>query len=130
MTIDLLTITAGAILLILALLTPLMNPFFRRIRKTQVSASGEQPPVTILLVSNGDHVALDEHLPIFLTQEYSPGYEVVVVTEKADVETENVLKRYSQNERLYHTFVPESSRYMSKSKLAITLGVKAAKNEW
>ncbi|MBP5388604.1 MAG: glycosyl transferase family 2, partial [Prevotella sp.] len=107
-----------------------MNPFFRRIRKTQVSASGEQPPVTILLVSNGDHVALDEHLPIFLTQEYSPGYEVVVVTEKADVETENVLKRYSQNERLYHTFVPESSRYMSKSKLAITLGVKAAKNEW
>lgn len=130
MTIDLLTIIAGAILLILALLTPLMNPFFRRIRKTQVSASGEQPPVTILLVSNGDHVALDEHLPIFLTQEYSPGYEVVVVTEKADVETENVLKRYSQNERLYHTFVPESSRYMSKSKLAITLGVKAAKNEW
>ena len=130
MTIDLLTIIAGAILLILALLTPLMNPFFRRIRKTQVSASGEQSPVTILLVSNGDHVALDEHLPIFLTQEYSPGYEVVVVTEKADVETENVLKRYSQNERLYHTFVPESSRYMSKSKLAITLGVKAAKNEW
>ncbi|MBP5508591.1 MAG: hypothetical protein J6Y23_12245, partial [Prevotella sp.] len=62
MTIDLLTIIAGAILLILALLTPLMNPFFRRIRKTQVSASGEQSPVTILLVSNGDHVALDEHL--------------------------------------------------------------------
>ena len=130
MTIDLLTITVGAVLLFLALLTPLMNPFFRRLRKTEEAISVEQPPVTILLVSNGDHIALDEHLPIFLTQEYDPGYEVVVVTEKADVETENVLKRYSQNERLYHTFVPESSRYMSKSKLAITLGAKASKNEW
>ena len=125
MTIDLLTLVMGAILLLLALLTPLLNPFFRRLRQTE-EPSSEQPPITILLVSNGDHVALDEHLPIFLTQEYAPGYEVIVVTEKADMETENVLKRYSQNERLYHTFVPESSRYMSKSKLAITLGVKAA----
>ena len=130
MTIDLLTLVTGGVLLLLALLTPLINPFFRRLRKAQESPSSEQPPVTILLVSNGDHVALDEHLPLFLTQEYGPGYEVIVVTEKADMETENVLKRYSQHERLYHTFVPESSRYMSKSKLAITLGVKAAKNEW
>lgn len=130
MTIDLLTLVMGVILLLLALLTPLLNPFFRRLRQTEEPSSSEQPPITILLVSNGDHVALDEHLPIFLTQEYAPGYEVIVVTEKADMETENVLKRYSQNERLYHTFVPESSRYMSKSKLAITLGVKAANNEW
>ena len=111
MTIDLLTLVMGAILLLLALLTPLLNPFFRRLRQTEEPSSSEQPPITILLVSNGDHVALDEHLPIFLTQEYAPGYEVIVVTEKADMETENVLKRYSQNERLYHTFVPESSRY-------------------
>ncbi len=130
MTIDLFTLVGSGILLLLSLLTPMMNPFFRRLRKTEVAGSTDCPPVTILLVSNGDHVALDEHLPLFLTQEHAPGYEVIVVTEKADLETENVLKRYSQNERLYHTFVPESSRYMSKSKLAITLGVKAAKNEW
>ena len=93
MTIDLLSLIVGGILLLLALLTPLMNPFFRRLRKTDDTPSPEQPPVTILLVSNGDHVALDEHLPLFLTQEYGPGYEVIVVTEKADMETENVLKR-------------------------------------
>jgi hypothetical protein len=55
---------------------------------------------------------------------------VVVVSEKADLETENVLKRYSKDPKLYHTFVPDSSRYMSKNKLAITLGVKAAKHDW
>ncbi len=130
MTIDLLSLIVGGILLLLALLTPLMNPFFRRLRKTDDTPSSEQPPVTILLVSNGDHVALDEHLPIYLTQDYAPGYDVVVVSEKADAETDNVLKRYANNERLYSTFVPESSRYMSKNKLAITLGVKAAKNDW
>lgn len=130
MTIDLITLSAGAAILILAMITPMMNPLFRRLHRRQKPSPQGLPPITILLVSNGDHVALDEHLPIYLTQDYSPGYEVIVVTEKADVETENVLKRYSQNERLYHTFVPESSRYMSKSKLAITLGVKASKNDW
>ena len=86
--------------------------------------------MTVLLVSNGDHEALDEHLPLYLTQDYPSGYDVVVVAEKADLETENVLKRYSHDPRLYHTFVPDSSRYMSKNKLAITLGVKASKSDW
>ncbi len=131
MTIEPLTAVLAVILLLMALITPLMNPFFRRPRREDADAGAtEQSPVTVLLVSNGDHTALDEHLPIYLTQEYAPGYNIVVVTEKADLETENVLKRYSNNERLYHTFVPESSRYMSKSKLAITLGVKASQNEW
>ena len=130
MTLDPITITLAAAVIFMALIAPLMTPLFRRPKKEEPDTSESMPKVTVLLVSNGDHIALDEHLPIYLTQDYAPGYEVVVVTEKADVETENVLKRYSHDEKLYHTFVPESSRYMSKSKLAITLGVKAAKNEW
>lgn len=131
MTPDLLTVILAGALLVMAVITPMMSPLFRRLHSTgSPSPAAPLPKVTVLLVSNGDHVALDEHLPVYLTQDYAPGYEVVVVTEKADVETENVLKRYSHDEKLYHTFVPESSRYMSKSKLAITLGVKAAKNEW
>ena len=133
MTFDTLTIVISAILVLLALVSPMMSPFFRRVRKQPHAASSQTaPPITVLLVSNGDHVALDEHLPIYLTQDYAPGYQVVVVTEKADIESENVLKRYlnDYNQKLYHTFVPESARYMSKNKLAITLGVKAAQHEW
>ena len=128
--IDLLTLILSGALLLAALLTPLMSPLFRRLRKQEFHGASEPPCVTILLISGGDHQALDEHLPLYLTQDYPPGYEVVVVAEKADLETENVLKRYSSSPLLYHTFVPETSRYMSKNKLAITLGVKAAKNEW
>ena len=47
-----------------------------------------------------------------------------------DHETSDVLKRFASNSHLYTTFIPESSRYMSKKKLAITLGVKAAKYDW
>ena len=128
--IDLLTLLLSGVLLLLALLTPMMSPFFRRLKKEEPRTTSNPPSVTILLVSNGDHQSLDEHLPLYLTQEYPPGYEVVVVAEKSDLETDNVLKRYSHDPRLYHTFVPETSRYMSKNKLAITLGLKAAKNDW
>ena len=128
--IDTLTLIVSGILLLMALVTPLLSPHFRKLRHDAPQSAIDQPRVTVLLVSNGDHVALDEHLPIYLTQDYAPGYDVVVVSEKADAETDNVLKRYANNERLYSTFVPESSRYMSKNKLAITLGVKAAKNDW
>ena len=130
LSIDTLTLVASGILLLMALITPMLSPHFRRLRHDMPQGATTLPRITVLLVSNGDHVALDEHLPIYLTQDYAPGYDVVVVSEKADAETDNVLKRYANNERLYSTFVPESSRYMSKNKLAITLGVKAAKNDW
>lgn len=55
----------------------------------------------------------------------------MVVCQSSDGETIDFLKRQSsENPHLYYTFIPESSRYMSRKKLQITVGVKAAKNEW
>ena len=70
------------------------------------------------------------HLSSFLSQEFDNDFQVVVVAEQGDSETEDVLKRYENDSHLYATFIPSSSRYMSKKKLAVTLGVKAAKYEW
>ena len=60
----------------------------------------------------------------------SLSYEVVVVAVKGDSATEDVLKRYASNPHLYTTFVPGRSLFMSRAKLAFTIGVKAAHNEW
>ncbi|WP_048798634.1 glycosyltransferase, partial [Segatella buccae] len=74
--------------------------------------------------------SLERNLPAFLSQDY-PDYRVVVVGEKGDSETEDILKRLAaRHSRLYYTLIPESSRYMSRKKLQVTLGVKAAGSEW
>ncbi len=86
--------------------------------------------LTLLLCAQGNPTSLDEHLPLFLTQDYPDGYDVIVVAEKNDADTSNILKRYRHHQNLYYTFIPANTRYMSQKKLAITLGVKAAKTEW
>ena len=65
-----------------------------------------------------------------MEQDY-PRFEVVVVNDSLSDESEDFLKqmenRYSH---LYHTFTPDSSRYLSRKKLAITIGIKASKYDW
>lgn len=74
---------------------------------------------------------LEANLPAFLTQEYEPGYEVIVVDETSTDNTEDVLK-ILKNEypHLYTTFLPKPNRQVIRRKLAINIGAKAAKNEW
>ena len=74
---------------------------------------------------------LEENLPAFLTQEYEPGYEVIVVDESSTDNTEDVLKLAKNNyPQLDTTFLPRPNRLVSRPKLSFTIGVKAAKNEW
>lgn len=135
MVINELTIIISAVLILLAIVSSLANPFFRWKTRSveeeeESSPSPTLPPVTILIAPHDNAHELEAHLPLLLSQVYEPGYEVIVVAEKGDAETEDVLKRFDQNPHLYSTFIPDSSRYMSRKKLAITLGVKAARNEW
>ena len=89
------------------------------------------PAISIVMAAN-DHVSeLEHHLPLFLEQDYPAGYEIIVVVGKGDDGTDDLLESMRhKHANLYTTFVPSSSRYMSRKKLAVTLGVKAAKNEW
>lgn len=141
--IDAITLGIGGVLLLLAAVTPLLNPFFRfRTSASQADVpqtsddTGETPypcgkPITILVtVGARQSEALGQHLPQLLRQQYEPGFKVVVVAEKGDSDTEDVINRFSDQPHLYATYVPQTSRYMSRKKLAVTLGVKAAQSEW
>lgn len=67
--------------------------------------------------------------PLFLSQDY-PDYEVIVVNDGEDSDSEDVLKILSsENKHLYYTYVPVDTQYLSHKKLALTMGIKAAKND-
>ena len=160
---DYTTIIISVVLLLIALLTSLINPFFRKVRIAEYGVptsateseetideeepaeeevvaiaesivSDEQqpnlPPITIILTLHDNAQELAKNLPLYLNQDYPTDFQVIVVAPQNDHETGDVLKRFAANPHLYSTFIPESSRYMSKKKLAITLGVKAAKYDW
>ena len=88
---------------------------------------GNKLPVSIIIYAKNDSENLKKHLPALLTQDY-PEYQVVVINDGSSDDTDDTLK-FFQNEykHLYHTYVPSDARYLSRRKLAFTLGVKAAK---
>lgn len=130
------TLIAGGILLLLSLTTPLFSAVRRRpslpyAEEDEPSTDATAlPRITIVLTPQGDARQLDEHLPLFLTQDYPAGYDIIVVSSLNDSGVDDVLKRYRSHENLHTTFIPTTTRYMSHRKLAITLGVKASANEW
>ncbi len=135
---DNIAVILGIAVFLLAWISPLFSPLFRwRWKKEDGKIDDNLQPVSIIIASHDDAMQLEKHLPAILLQDYPVQYEVIVVIEKGDHEVEDVLKRFQYNHghqggnaRLYVTYIPETSRYMSRRKLAITLGVKAAKNEW
>ena len=140
-TFDNTTIILSAVLLVMALLTPLVSPFFRKVRMTEPVLEDETdteeekneaklPPISIVFAPDDNAEELSKYLPLYLNQQYEAPFQVIVVAPQKDNETEDVLKRFANNEHLYTTFIPQSSRYMSRKKLAITLGVKAARYDW
>ena len=141
-TISLTTIIAGAVVVSLAILGSLINPFLRSLRFPEAedleatdgakAATESQPeaktePMTVLITAHDSLPELERNLPHFLQQKYAPGYQVIVVCQSTDGETQDYLKRMAaEYPHLYYTYIPESSRYMSRKKLQITLGVNAA----
>lgn len=135
MIIDNLSIIACLIIVLLTATSLFANPFVRKIQnegEADPRLVDEQhlPNVTVLVLANNNAQALDAHLPLLLTQDYPAAYEVVVVGEQGDLNVETVVKQFSQNKHLYATYIPPRSLFMSKKKLAVALGVKAAHYDW
>lgn len=86
---------------------------------------------SIIMSVCDDACLIEENLPAFLEQEYEPGYEVIVVDESSTDNTADVLKlQKNTHPNLYTTFLPRPNRQVNRPRLALTLGVKAAKNDW
>ena len=129
---DTVTILICAVLAVLALLSSFSDIFFKKVSENEDNKSADEdcPRISVIIVADNNANELKNNLQAFLSQKYAADYEIIVVVDRDEDDTGDVLKTFGNHSNFYATFVPDSSRYMSRRKLAITLGVKAAKYEW
>lgn len=120
-------------MVVLAIATAFVTPLLRRPKteEGETDNNGNLPSVSLVLAVHDEEEEVERNLPFFLNQEYNGKFEVIVVDESSTDNTTEVLKRLKNDfSNLYTTFIPDSSHYISRRKLALTVGVKAAKNDW
>lgn len=102
----------------------------RTLKREEIRFTQEQPPISVVIAAREESVNLKRNLTAILEQEY-PQFEVIVVNDGNSDESDDYLKQLEDKyHNLYHSFVPDTSRYLSRKKLAITIGIKAAKYDW
>jgi len=90
----------------------------------------ELPPISVIISARNESENLQKYLPSVLEQDY-PEFEVIVINDGSTDESEDVLSAFEEKyTNLYHTFTPDGARYISRKKLALTLGIKASKHNW
>jgi transmembrane glycosyl transferase len=91
--------------------------------------SSPTPPVSVIICARNEEDNLREFLPKVLEQDY-PDFEVIVVNDASEDNTSQVLDDFAKlYPHLYVTNMPNDINIISRKKLAVTVGVKAAKNE-
>lgn len=88
------------------------------------------PPVSVVICARNEEENLQHFLPKVLEQDY-PDFEVIVVndcsSDNSDLVLESLQKKYP---RLKVTTIKEDEKFTHAKKLALTVGIKAAKHEW
>lgn len=105
--------------------------FFIRLTFFKQKTENERlPPVSVIVCARNEEKNLMDNLPRLFEQDY-PDYEVVVVNDRSWDETKDVLHAFQQKYNNLHVInIPDSELNNLGKKLAITLGVKGASNEY
>lgn len=129
--IELLLLASTAGLFIIQLLYYLVSYSrpLRQAKRRHLEEGQAKPAVSVIVYAKNESENLRKHLPALLNQNY-PEYEIIVVNDGSTDESDEVLKTF-KNEygHLYHTYIPEDVKYLSRKKLALTVGIKAAKHD-
>jgi len=109
--------------------------FFRRVRplafyKNPTEKENFKDPVSIIVCAKNEAENLKKFLPLLIQQEY-PSFEVIVVNDSSEDDSDIVLAGIKQQyPALYYTTIPKDRKFTHGKKLALTIGVKAANNNY
>ena len=107
----------------------LAKPYYymKSVIKGEISFSSDYPPVSVIIYVKNQYYDLQNFLPALLEQDY-PQFEVIIVNDGTTEKNNNTLLRLKERyANLYFTHIPDESRNISRKKLGLTLGIKAAK---
>lgn len=103
--------------------------YFARLAFHKVSAThSDFPAVSVVLSASNQYSDLKKNLQYFLNQDY-PDFEVVVVIDNSDDDTDELLKDFSkQFKNLHIVELRQKLNWFSGRKFALSLGIKSAKH--
>ncbi len=105
--------------------------FFSRLAflKQQSHAGAGQPPVSVVLTASNQYEALSKNLPLLFEQDY-PDFEVVVVNDNSDDDTDELLKTFAGKfPALRVVELTQSLNWFRGRKFPLSLGIKSAAHQ-
>ncbi|MDE6680520.1 MAG: hypothetical protein K2J92_04110 [Muribaculaceae bacterium] len=124
----------GAAALCGALTWLLMAPYRRTVAiadyvPAEATDTAPHPSLTVIVYASVHLEELDAYLETLMRQDYD-NFDVVLVYDSGASTTAAISEHYNAlYENLYFTFIPPESHHISRRKLAVTLGMKAAKGD-
>ncbi len=105
---------------------------YLKLKNCEISAnnsSSQTLPVSVIICARNEAQNLQENLPAIFAQNY-PDFEVVVVNDCSIDDTPHILNQFKTSyPNLKVVTVAEHKRFKTGKKFALTMGIKAAKNE-
>lgn len=99
-------------------------------KKPKSYTFAEKVPVSVIICARDEQENLEKFLPQILEQDY-PNFEVIVVNDCSSDDSHYILDRFmAKYPKLRVTTIKEDEKFSHSKKLALTVGIKAAKNEW
>lgn len=129
MIIDTVSFLWAMLIVVISALLSLLSPFWHKPKRRETE-NNECVPLSLVILAQDNANELEKNLPKWISQNYPNDLQIIVVINKGDHKAEDILKLNAGESSLQATFVPQDSRYMSRRKLAVTLGVKAARYDW
>lgn len=102
--------------------------FMFRVRKRPRNMSAGLPAVSVVVCARNEAENLGRLIPALLSQKYPAAKQIVVVDDCSTDDTPMELARMREaNPELYTTTIPGDKKFKHGKKLAVTVGIKAAK---
>lgn len=123
-----------AILLVIPYVFVYLRPVWRITNSVRKAAmrnpdfSAPAVPVSVIVFASDQADSLRRLLPSILGQRYNGPFEVIVVNDGESDRTSEVVERLRLlHDNLYLTFTPDGAQQLSRKKLALMIGIKAAR---